>query len=233
MKAMRAVGWALSGLLAACLLLVGGFFLAAWIGSSIPRNADWVEAESGIPIMVETNGVHTGIVMPIATPVKDWRETLPSAGEPIEGGMLPTHVSVGWGDREVYLNVPTWGDLEASTAARIATRGGPAVMRVAHYYRPASGPNHRWVILRDEEYARLVAEVEAGLPPIDDPRDRVSHDSFDPQARVYDSTGRYTLGNTCNQWVGDTLAAAGIEMGTWTPLAGGVMKWIPDGDARP
>ena len=35
-------------------------------------------------------------------------------------------------------------------------------MRVAHYYRPAGGPNHRWVILREEEYARLVAEVEAG-----------------------------------------------------------------------
>lgn len=233
MKALRAIGWAFGGLFALGLLIVGGFFIAAWIGSSIPRNSDWVEATSGIPIMVETNGVHTGIVMPIATPQKDWRETFPSAAEPMEGGMLPTHVSVGWGDREVFLTVPTWGDLKASTAARIATQGGPAVMRVAHYYRPAGGPNHRWVILREEEYDRLVAEVEAGLPPIDDPRNRVSHEGFDPLAKVYDAAGRYTLGNTCNQWVGDTLAAAGIEMGVWTPLAGGVMKWIPEGGARP
>ena len=129
--------------------------------------------------------------------------------------------------------VPTWGDLKASTAARIATQGGPAVMRVAHYYRPAGGPNHRWLTLREEEYARLVAEVEKGLPPVENPEDRVSHQGFDPTARIYDSTGHYTLGNTCNQWVGDTLAAAGIEMGLWTPLAGGVMKWIPEGRARP
>lgn len=233
MKALRLLGWAAGSVASILAVIIGGFFLAAWIGSTIPRNAAWEEAKTGIPIMVETNGVHTGIVMPIATPVKDWRETFPSAADPMANGMRPTHVSVGWGDREVFLHVPTWGDLKVSTAARIATQGGPAVMRVAHYYRPAGGPNHRWVILREDEYARLVAQVEAGLPPIDDPRDRVSHDSFDPLARVYDSTGHYTLGNTCNQWVGDTLAAAGVEMGMWTPLAGGVMKWIPEGGAGP
>ncbi len=232
MKPLRIVGRMLGGLLATALLLVAGFFLAAWIGSSIPRNSGWSEAETGIPIMVETNGIHTGIVMPIATPVKDWRETFPAAGELLESGMRPTHVSIGWGDRDVYRSVATWGDLKLSTAARIVTQGGPAVMRVAHYYRPAGGPSHRWLILRETEYARLVAEVEKALPPIDDPHKRVSHSSFDPHAYLYDSTGHYTLGNTCNQWVADTLAAAGIEMGLWTPLAGGVMKWVPQGGAE-
>lgn len=233
MKGLRIVGWTIGGLLGAIFVLVAGFFLSAWVGSSIPRNTDWVEAERGIPIMVESNGIHTGIVMPVVTRQKNWRETFPSAAEPMADGRLPTHVAVGWGEREVFLNVPTWGDLEPGTALRIAAQGGPAVLRVGHYYRPDGGPNHRWVILREEEYARLVARVEAALPPVDDPADRVSHDSFDPQARVYDSTGRYTLGNTCNQWVGDTLAAAGIEMGLWTPLAGGVMKWIPERERRP
>lgn len=233
MKALKVIGWTFGTIVGLLVLIAATFFLSAWVGSSIPRNSSWTETETGIPIMVETNGVHTGIVMPIVTPVKDWRETFPSAAEPIESGMRPTHISVGWGEREVFLNVPTWGDLKASTAARIATQGGPAVMRVGHYYRPGSGPNHRWVILREKEYAQLVAEVEKGLPSVDNPANRVSHDSFDPTARVYDSTGHYTLGNTCNQWVGDTLAAAGIEMGLWTPLADGVMKWIPQGDARP
>jgi len=232
-KALKLLGRIVGWVAGAAALIVAGFFLSAWIGSSIPRNSGWTEAETGIPVMIETNGFHTGIVMPIVTPVKDWRETLPSTSEPMESGPLPTHVSVGWGDREVFLTVPTWGDLKASTAARIATQGGPAVMRVAHYYRPAGGPNHRWLTLREEEYARLVAEVEKGLPPVENPEDRVSHQGFDPTARIYDSTGHYTLGNTCNQWVGDTLAAAGIEMGLWTPLAGGVMKWIPEGRARP
>lgn len=233
MRAIRLLGWTLGSLIGAVALLATAFFLSAWAGSSIPRNSGWSEAQTGIPIMVESNGVHTGIVMPIATSVKDWRETFPSTAEPMKSGMRPTHVSVGWGDREVYRTVATWGDLKPGTALRIATQGGPAVMRVATYYRPADGPNHRWLILRKEEYARLVARIEAGLPPIAAPEDRISLTSFDPRARIYDSTGRYTPFYTCNQWVADALAAAGVEMGQWTPLAGGVMKWIPQGEAQP
>ena len=106
-------------------------------------------------------------------------------------------------------------------------------MRVAGYYRPGASAHHRWLILREEEYARLVARVEEGLPPIADPADRVSYSSFDPKAKVYDSTGRYWIGYTCNQWVADALAEAGVEIGSWTPLAGGVMKWIPQGETQP
>ena len=233
MRAVRLLGWTLGSLIGAVALLIAGFFLAAWAGSSIPRNAGWSETETGIPIMVESDGVHTGIVMPIATPVKDWRETIPFAAEPLPDGRRATHISVGWGDREVYRTVATWGDLKPGTALRIATRGGPAVMRVARYYRPAGGPNHRWIILREAEYARLVAAVEAGLPPIADPKNRVSLTSFDPRARIYDSTGHYTPFYSCNQWVADALAEAGIEIGLWSPLAGGVMKWIPQGAAQP
>ncbi|WP_248285300.1 DUF2459 domain-containing protein [Alteriqipengyuania abyssalis] len=233
MRAIRLLGWTLGSLIGAVALLIAGFFLAAWAGSSIPRNGGWSETETGIPIMVESNGVHTGIVMPIATPVKDWRETFPSTAQPMRSGMRPTHISVGWGDREVYRTVATWGDLKPATALRIATRGGPAVMRVATYYRPSEDTNHRWLILREQEYARLVARIEAGLPPIANPEDRISLTSFDPRARIYDAAGRYTPFYTCNQWVADALAAAGVEMGQWTPLAGGVMKWIPQGEAQP
>ena len=233
MRPLRLLGWTLGSLIGAALVLVAGFFLAAWAGSSIPRNAGWSETETGIPVMVESNGVHTGIVMPVVTPVKDWRETFPSAAEPMANGLRATHISVGWGDREVYRTVARWSDLKPATALRIATRGGPAVMRVARYYRPGGDENHRWLILREAEYARLVAAVEAGLPPIADPRNRVSLSSFDPQARIYDSTGHYTPFYSCNQWVANALAEAGIEMGLWSPLAGGVMKWIPQGETRP
>ena len=43
----------------------------------------------------------------------------------------------------------------------------------------------------------------------------------------YDAPSRYTALNTCNQWTSDTLAAAGIRTGWWTPFSGGVMKWAP------
>ena len=218
--------WA-GGVLLAPVLIVALFLLSAWIGSAVPRNSGWEEPAQGITIMVETNGIHTGIVMPVVSEVKDWRDTFPSAGEPRPDGRMPTHVAIGWGEKEVFLNTPTWGDLKASTATRIVFRGGEGLLRVGHYAWPQPSENHRPLRLRPEEYARLVERVEAALPPLAPGEVRRTYESFEIGARNYDATGRYTMANTCNQWVGDTLAHAGIEMGAWTPLAGGVMKWIP------
>src|SRR5688572_3942858 len=72
---------------------IGLFFLAGWIGSSIPRNGHWRESPRGVEIMVETNGVHTAIVMPLVTAQKDWREHFP-AGDLAMPGRPYTHVSV-------------------------------------------------------------------------------------------------------------------------------------------
>ena len=218
------LGGALLALPVAIILL---FMLAAWIGSSIPRNPDWTEGDEGVVVMIETNGIHTGIVMPVVSEVKDWRETFPSAGQPRDDGRMPTHIAIGWGEKEVFLNTPTWGDLKASTALRIAFLGGDGLMRVGHYAWPQPSEYHRPLVLRPEEYRRLVAEVEKALPALPHGEERFSYDSFEQGARNYDARGRYTLANTCNQWVGDTLAKAGVKIGHWTPLAGGVMKWVP------
>ena len=218
---------AAAALLAAAVVIAALLLLAAWIGSAIPRNPDWTQSRSGVDIMVETNGVHTGIVMPIVTPQKDWRGTFPPAGLPRADGRLPTHIAVGWGEREVFLTVPTWSDLKPSTALRIATTGGDAVMRVSHYVRPAPGTNHRPLRIDPDTYARLVARIEASLGPVPDGGRRTVLRGTDPADAYYDAKGHYTLGNTCNSWVGDTLAHAGIRMGWFTPFAGGVMKWVP------
>ena len=220
--ALRIVG----GVIALPVILLALFLLAAWIGSSIPRNVEWDEPDQGIAIMVETNGVHTGIVMPVVSEVKDWRETFPSAGMLREDGRMPTHVAIGWGEKEVFLNVPEWSDLTAATALRVAMFGGDGLMRVGHYALPQPSDHHRPLMLRPAEYRRLVEQIEAALPPVDEGEKRFSYDSYERGARNYDALGRYTLANTCNQWVGDVLANAGVEMGLWTPLSGGVMKWI-------
>ena len=233
MKPLGRRGKALAALLLAPFAALALYLFAAWIGSSIPRNSGWTEAaasEPGVDIMVETNGIHTGIVMPIVTAHKDWRTTFPSAARPRPDGRMPTHVAVGWGEKEVFLNTPTWGDMKAKTALRIVFGGGEGLMRVGHYIRPAPSNSHRTLRLRPAEYRRLVARIEATLPPLAAGEARVSHRSFEEGAANYDALGRYTLANTCNQWVGDTLAHAGVRMGRWTPLAGGVMKWVPAAD---
>ena len=113
-----AANYAISLGVAGMALAAGLFVLAGWVGALIPRNADVPPPADGVQIMVETNGVHTAIVMPVVTQDVDWRQVFPSAAWS-QNGELPTHVSVGWGEREVFMNTPTWGDLRAGTALRV------------------------------------------------------------------------------------------------------------------
>lgn len=228
--ALRRLGrWTLR-LTGALAVVVLAFFLAAWVGSSIPAGSALpapAPSEDAVEIMVETNGTHTSIVLPVVSAAKDWREVFPSAARPLPDGRLPTHLSIGWGEREVFLHVPSWSDLEAATALRIATVGGEPMMRVSHYFHPAASEHHRPLRITREQYERLVRAIEGALPPVASADERQIFRGTYANDAYYEAQGSYTLANTCNSWVGETLAEADVPMGLWTPLAGGVMKWIP------
>lgn len=218
----RAALW-LGMALAAALALIVVFLLSSWVGSSIARNGDWQEPDNGITIMIETNGVHTAIVMPLISPQKDWREEFPASD--LERPDWPyTHVSVSWGEREVFLNTPQWTDLTPSTALG-AIIGGDALLHVAHYANPAPSPNHRELRITPAEYARLITAIERSTASQET---RQSYPGYSWYDVFYDTPGTYHFANTCNQWTSDMLAEAGIKTGLWTPLAGGVMKWVPE-----
>ncbi|MXP14312.1 DUF2459 domain-containing protein [Altererythrobacter confluentis] len=217
----RVVKWLVRALFAVALLVVL-FLLCAWVGAAIPRNSGWQEPETGITIMVETNGIHTALVLPLVTPQKDWRGDFPASDLP-QPNRDYTHVSISWGEREVFLNTPEWTDLSPATALRVATVGGDGLLHVAHYVRPAPSADHRNLRISPDAYARIVRKIEANLPP---PGQRAVYRGYTDYDVFYDAPGRYTLGNTCNQWTSNTLADAGIKTGWWTPFAGGVMQWV-------
>ena len=211
-------------------LASGLFFLAALLGSSIPRNRMWREPPPGdataITILVETNGVHTALVLPKYTAQKDWSETFPAAdlGSPARPY---THVSVSWGERRVFLETPTWADLSPATVLHLAGFGGEGLLHVAHYVRPAPAGDIRPLRLSPARYAVIVRRIEAMLPPGPIGEPRPHYPGYGDYDAFYDARGRYTAANTCNQWTSDTLAAAGVRTGVWSPFAGGVMKWVP------
>lgn len=206
--------------------LLVAYCLAAWIGSSIPRNADWHEPAANdpdaVPIMVETNGVHTALVLPLVTPERDWRPIFPDSDVAAPGPGY-THVAISWGEKQVFLDTPTWWDLRPWTVLRIVGIGGDGVLHVAHYIRPAPADDIRPLRVTHGEYARLVAAIDRSLPR----SPRVRYPGYGPQDVFYDAPGHYTVDNTCNQWTSNVLAAAGVKTGWWTPMAGGVMKWVP------
>ena len=215
----RAVGAVLAGLMLALLL----YAAIGWIGSSIPRNSGWVEPSKGVEIMVGTNGVHTELIMPLVTPEKDWRAEFPVTELAVPDRGF-THIAISWGEKEVFLNTPTWWDLRPATVLRIIGIGGDGLLHVSWYVRPAPADDFRPLRLTSGQYQRLVAAIDRSLPR----GQRVRYDGYGPEDVFYDAPGHYTASNTCNQWTSNMLAEAGVKTGWWTPFAGGVMKWVPE-----
>jgi uncharacterized protein (TIGR02117 family) len=78
----------------------------------------------------------------------------------------------------------------------------------------------RAVLLRPEEYRRLVAYVRGSFAAGPVVRGYGARDAF------YSAKGGYSALRTCNEWTGRGLRAAGVRMGIWTPLPWGVMLWL-------
>lgn len=205
--------------------------LAGWIGSSIPRGDPLVDAPADpVEIMIATNGVHTEIVVPAVNSTKDWRETLPSVAQTASGGAT-THIAIGFGERDVFINTPTFYDMRLSTALRVATTGGEGMIRVINLANPSVHQNRRKLTISGEQYRLLVEALEDDLPPPAAGKTRIFETSTYDRGRYYASPQRYTLITTCNQWTSDRLAKAGIRTGWFTPFSGGVMKWVPKPNA--
>lgn len=201
-------------------LLTMAYLLAAFLGSRLPRNMDWRPAATGVDIQVESNGIHTALILPKQAAGHDWGNMFSESHLPANAPRGYTHVAISWGQRDFFLGTATWADLKLSTVAKAAT-GGEALLHVYHYRRPAPTPHSYPVRISVAEYRRLVASLEssmiAGAKPIK---------GYGPQDVFYPARGHYSLIRTCNVWTADHLAKAGIRVGEWTPMPGGVMRWF-------
>jgi uncharacterized protein (TIGR02117 family) len=204
--------------------LVGLYFASALIGSFVPANSGWVEPPSGVTIYIETNGVHTGIVVPAAAAGIDlsliFRPTdLPN---PSNAG---NWFAIGWGDRDFYLNTPTWADLSVGTAGIALTGSGRSLIHVDHLDQPYPGADQRAVRITPAQYRALIAGIVATLKRGPDSRP-VALAGYNDLDVFYEADGHYSVFYTCNSWVAAQLARAGIKAPLWTPFSGGVMRWF-------
>jgi uncharacterized protein (TIGR02117 family) len=210
------------------LLLVPLLYGAAAVaGGLLPANRNWTPADEGVVVFIRTNGVHTWIMVPTISPGMDWRPLLP-ATDIRDPRLAGEYLAIGWGNREFYLNTPTWNDLTAARAFHALFANGPSLMHVDHEPRPRPDTYHRPLILTQSEYLRLSRFILAGFQrgpngfiPL---RDR----GYDRSDIFYEAVGPYNLFITCNVWTGRALRDAGVRMGVWTPFEQSIMMRFPE-----
>lgn len=216
-RASSVLGWFGRSLVFVALAYV----TAGMVGGSIPANAGWTAPAQGVRILVEDNGIHTGLVLPIRAAGIDWSQDFPASDIADPRYARFGWVAIGWGDRAFYVETPTWGDVNPLTVLRAATGSTRTVLHVEHVDEPPLALDTREIMLSDEQYRRLVAYIRATRGP----GGKVAG-GYDVNDVFYDGRGSYNAIRTCNEWTGGALRAAGVRIGAWTPFPIDVMAWF-------
>ncbi|HZU51391.1 MAG TPA: DUF2459 domain-containing protein, partial [Sphingomicrobium sp.] len=163
------------------LLAPASYLIAALLGSVIPVNTIWTEPVKGTTIYIADNGLHADLIMPIKAQGLDWSKRL---REPTLVPSDEAWVAFGSGERQVYLDTPSWWDLRPRTIARSLVGGERLihVERVANPYYAA-----RAIRLRPEEYRRLWAAIASdfALDAAGHP-ERINHRGYSSDDAFYE-----------------------------------------------
>jgi len=219
-KCWRVIRWPLAIIIFPILL----YLVVALVGAWIPDNEDFVPQPNGIEVYIYSGDIHSDIILPLVNEQKDWRQNFPSSSFKSDRTDF-THVSIGWGSREFYLETPTWNDLELSTALNVLLLPSESVMHVEMVHlRPVISSSLMKTKITEEQYLQLVEFVQASF----DQQSGAADSNFQPtpitdagytnRDNFYPAVGKYHLFQTCNCWAGDALRATGIKVGKFTPL---------------
>jgi len=213
--------------LKALALLVGFplfYVTAGVIGSLISANAAWREAPQGVTIFVRTNGVHTWLMLPKVAEGVDWRPLADPRHIKDPRYAFGDYLAFGFGNRDFYLNTPTWGDLTVQTTLAAAFGRGPALMHVEHEYDPKPTGYQSPIVLTADQYRKLAHHIRESfvLDGNGKPVPLLGR-GYGPADVFYEARGSYNMGRTCNEWTGEGLRAAGVKTGIWTPSSRSIM----------
>lgn len=195
------------------------YLLTALIGSLVPVNGAWEEADRGITIYLADNGIHADIIMPAKAQGLDWEPLVPrrdfAAPDPDA-----QWVAFGSGEERVYLETPRWRDIKPKTVWSGLT-GGKRVMHVEWVRDP--GYAAREIRLRPHEYRRLWAAIRADfeLGPDGKPR-HIDAPGYGCCDAFYWATGKASAIRTCNSWAANRLRLAGVRTSLWPPFVQGL-----------
>ena len=216
-KAIKAIFISIA-LLLSCICL---YLIFAFVLTIIPVNNSFQQTENGIKIFVQSNGVHTDLVLPVKNNIYDWAQKIDP--EDFELNAKPfKYVSFGWGDKGFYLNTPTWADLKFSTAVNALFLNEPSCMHVGYEpEEPDLDKRTHEIKISKEQYKALVRFIDASFEKDKNGNYIIipGHHYSGTNDGFYEGRGSYSFYKTCNVWTNQGLKAAGIKTAVWAPFA--------------
>lgn len=210
----------------ALLAIVALYFGSVAVLGAIPVNADFAPAADGVELCLRSNGVHSDFVLPTRSPAIDWRTQHPSVDFPRIAGARD-RIAFGWGDRQFYLETPTWADLKISTALVAVSGLGHAALHVEYLDHRPAGERTACTRLSEAQHQALVDYIQSSFQRDAEGRVmRIDAPGYGSADAFYEAQGAFSLFVTCNEWVRRGLSASGIRAPAWAPFDGALLRQL-------
>jgi uncharacterized protein (TIGR02117 family) len=201
------------------------YLLLALVLTIIPVNNSFQETKKGITIFVQSNGVHTDLILPVKNNIFDWSTKIDPEDFEINEKRF-NYISFGWGDKGFYLNTPTWADLKFSTGFKALFLAGPSCMHVGYINeKPSPDKRTHEINISQEQYKTLVKFIDDSFQKDKNGQYVIipGHHYSGTNDNFYEGAGSYSFYKTCNVWTNCGLKEAGIKTATWAPFAESVL----------
>jgi uncharacterized protein (TIGR02117 family) len=197
------------------------YLIMVFILTIIPVNSE-PEKSNDVTIYINSNGVHTDILVPVKNNVKDWTKDILYEHTKSKDSIM-RYVAFGWGDKGFYLDTPEWSDLKASTAAKAAFYLGTSAMHTRFYSEVKEDAECVKVTISNKDYQDLVKYIEDSFAL--DKNNKVqwiTDRSYGDYDTFYEAKGKYSLFYTCNTWANSALKAGNQKAALWTVYDKGI-----------
>ena len=197
------------------LLLIGVFFLVAFLLSAWPTHPAKLDCIPNKEVFLSSNGIHLDIIFH----KKDLPLQLTTVLQP---DRTVNFAAIGYGDRAFYLETPTWDDLNGWTTLKALFWKTSATVHVTKLTR--SNANWPKISLCPQQFDSLLQYVDRSFQKDELGRPvEIKGKGYTKTDHFFEANGHVSCLHTCNQWVCQGLKKAEVKTSVWSPFDWGVL----------
>jgi len=163
------------------------------------------------------DNVHSDIVFNLEGISDQWIKNLPIIKNKKKG-----YIAFGWGDKETYLNTPTWNKVKVSTSLKALFINTPSLVHVSYYSDINYFIGVKSIEISETQNQQIKKSILKSFN-----FQKNSYQGYGYDDIFYDSPYKYNFIYTCNTWTGDILRDANILMSYWTPFSRNIIHSLP------
>lgn len=171
-------------------------------------------------VYVTSTGIHLDVVVPVGDLPAALRHTSFQ-------DTTSTHIAYGWGERNFYLETPTWADLTFSNGAQALLVNSAPVMHLTRYQEKKPG----WIAVElcEDALAELLVFIEDSFrKTANEEWEQIGATGYSENDFFYEANGQYNAITTCNTWLNNALKAAEVKTSRWSPTTHGILYHLED-----